>query len=74
MNFHVQVLARAALIVGGAEELAIALGTSTPVLARYLRGEFAVPPRIFLKATEIITDHAVEDAANAHRKPEPETR
>ena len=62
-NLHAQALARAALIAGGVDLLAVELAVSREVLTRYLRGELPVPHCLFLRATEILTDASVMDAA-----------
>ena len=64
-NLHARVLARAVQIVGGIDGLAIQLGVQPTVLSRLLRGDFPVPPDVFLKATEIVTAAGVADAAKA---------
>ena len=62
-NLHVQALARAALIVGGLDMLSERLGVTPATLAMLIRGAAPVPPAMFLRATEIISDAAVVDAS-----------
>jgi DNA-binding transcriptional regulator YdaS (Cro superfamily) len=70
LNLRARTLARAAVILGSVERLAEELAISPKMLGRYIRGESFVPPEIFLRATEIITDGAVVDAAKP-QKPTP---
>ena len=51
-------LHRACLIVGGAEALAQRLEVSAAHVEGWLRGEEAVPERVFLHAVEIVLLHA----------------
>ncbi len=51
-------LHRACLIVGGAEALAKQLEVSTAHIEGWLRGEEAVPERVFLHAVEVVLLHA----------------
>ena len=69
-NLRARTLARAAVILGGVEQLAAELAISPKMLGRYIRGESVVPPEVFLRAIDIITDGAVVDAAKP-QKPEP---
>jgi hypothetical protein len=64
-NLHAQALARAAVIVGGTDILAIECGVAPEMLLRYLGGQLPVPADLFLKATEIITATGVLDAAKS---------
>jgi DNA-binding transcriptional regulator YdaS (Cro superfamily) len=68
-NLRAQTLARAAVILGGLDKLADELGVTTATVALLIRGDAPVPPEMFLRATEIITDAAVTDAAQ--RGPSP---
>jgi uncharacterized protein YggE len=61
-TLHSEALARAAGIVGP-DRLAEELGVTPATLAVLMRGEVTVPPEMFLRATEIITEAAVVDAA-----------
>jgi DNA-binding transcriptional regulator YdaS (Cro superfamily) len=73
-NLRAQTLARAAQIVGGADVLAEQLAVVPETLRRYLRGNSPVPLEIFLRATEIVTEASVGDAANVlqpEQKPTP---
>jgi hypothetical protein len=69
-NLHARTLARAALIAGGVDGLAGELALPADLLARYLRGELPVPPNVFLRATEILTDASVVDAAKVVVQPD----
>jgi hypothetical protein len=62
---------RAALIAGGVDGLAGQLALPPELLARYLRGELPVPPDVFLRATEILTDASVVDARKVIVQPDP---
>jgi hypothetical protein len=64
-NLHARALSRAAVIVGGADVLAVECGVPPEMLGRYLRGEAPVPADLFLKAAEIITATGVLDAAKS---------
>ena len=70
LNLRARTLGRAAVILGSVERLAEELAISPATLRRYIRGESFVPPEIFLRATEIITDGAVVDPAKP-QKPTP---
>jgi hypothetical protein len=70
-NLHARTLARAASIVGGVDALANELAVPSEVVARYLRGELAVPTDVFLRASEILTDASVVDAAKVVVQPDP---
>jgi DNA-binding transcriptional regulator YdaS (Cro superfamily) len=63
-DLRAQALARAALIVGGLDKLSERLGFTPATLAMLIRGDAPVPPEMFMRATEIITDATVEDASN----------
>ena len=62
-NLRAQTLARAADIVGGLDQLAGQLGIAPAALATLIRGEAEVPPAMFLRATEIITEAGLTDVA-----------
>jgi hypothetical protein len=66
-NLAGRTLDRAAAIVGGMEALAVELGIPVEILSKYLRGELPIPTGVFLRASEIVTDATVVDAA----KPNP---
>jgi len=69
-NLHARTLVRAALIAGGVNGLAGQLALPPELLARYLRGELPVPQDVFLRATEILTDASVVDAAKVFVQPD----
>ena len=62
-ELHTQTLARAAMIVGGIPKLAEHLGLTPQMLSVLVRGDAPVPPELFLRASEIVTDAGVVDAA-----------
>jgi hypothetical protein len=64
-NLHAQTLARAAVVVGGADVLAQQFDVTQEMLGRYIRGESVIPSELFLRATEIVTQASVRDAAKA---------
>jgi hypothetical protein len=51
-----QILARAAVLIGGAEVLASRLDTSAPVLKRYLEGDEEIPSSVLLRAIDILVE------------------
>jgi hypothetical protein len=51
-----QILARAAVLIGGAEVLASRLDISAPVLKRYLEGDEEIPSSVLLRAIDIILE------------------
>ena len=54
ITVHTRVLHRACQIVGGVDQLAAHLGVSRTMLYRWLDGEDVPPPRVFLKAVDLI--------------------
>jgi hypothetical protein len=70
-NLRASTLGRAAAILGGVDVLAIQLALSPETVARYLRGDLPVPPNVFLRASEIVTDATVVDAAKVVVQPDP---
>jgi hypothetical protein len=51
---HVKTLARATLIAGGVDVLALQLGVEPAVLGTWLRGEKQPPVEVFLRAVDIV--------------------
>ena len=51
---HVRTLARATLIAGGVDVLALQLGVDPKALGSWLRGEKPPPVDIFLRAVDIV--------------------
>jgi len=51
---HVRTLARATLIAGGVDVLALQLGVDPNALSSWLRGEKPPPVDIFLRAVDIV--------------------
>ena len=51
-----QILARAAVLIGGPEVLASRLDISSPVLKRYLEGDQEIPSSVLLRAIDIILE------------------
>ncbi len=51
---HVKTLARATLIAGGVEVLALQLGVDPDTLGSWLRGEKPPPVEVFLRAVDIV--------------------
>jgi hypothetical protein len=68
LNLRAQTLDWAALIIG-LDALAEDLGVTPAMLAVLVRGAARVPPEMFLRAMEIITDAAVSDAAKRRVSP-----
>ena len=66
-NLAARTLARAGAIVGGMDALAVELGIPVEIMGKYLREELPIPTSVFLRASEIVTDATVLDAA----KPNP---
>ena len=62
-NLRARALAKAVVIAGGSDLLAAELGITAATLAMLIRGELPVPPEMFLRATEIITDAAIKPAS-----------
>ena len=62
-NLRARTLAKAAVILGGIDKLAADLGITPATLGMLIRGEVSVPPELFLRATEIITDEGLTDAS-----------
>lgn len=55
-NASRQILARAAVLIGGAEALASRLDITVPILKRYLEGVEEIPSSVLLRAIDIILD------------------
>ena len=51
-----QILARAAVLIGGAEALASRLDIGAPVLKRYLERDEEIPSSVLLRAIDIILE------------------
>jgi hypothetical protein len=51
---HVRTLARATLIAGGVDVLALQLGVEPAALGMWLRGEKQPPVEVFLRAVDIV--------------------
>ena len=51
---HVRTLARATLIAGGVDVLALQLGVDPNILGSWLRGEKPPPVDVFLRAVDIV--------------------
>ena len=64
-NLHAETVARAATIVGDGT-FAAEFGVSIETLGLWIRGLSPVPPEVFLRACEIVTQAGVLDAARAH--------
>lgn len=58
-----QVLARAAMVVGGTEALAARLDMSPRVLKLYLEGSESIPDSLLLRAIDLIVDDLPPGAA-----------
>lgn len=65
-NLAARTLARATAIVGGVDALAVELATPVDIMGKYLRGELPIPASVFLRASEIVTDATVLDAAKSN--------
>jgi hypothetical protein len=65
-----QILAKAAVKIGGAEVLASRLGITAPVLKMYLEGDQEIPDSVLLRAIDII----IEDLPQALPDPSDRTR
>ena len=61
LSLRAKTLARAALIVGGVEVLAEKLGVTSKVLSLFIRGDAPVPPELFFRASEIVTEAGIAD-------------
>jgi hypothetical protein len=61
-SLHAETVARAAAIVG-ADKFAAEFGVSIKKLGLWIRGLSAVPPDVFLRASEIVTQAGIRDAA-----------
>jgi hypothetical protein len=66
-SLETSTLARAAVILGGVAPLAARLGTPAHVLEGLLRGEAPIPPDLFLRASEVVTEAGVAEARNTAR-------
>ena len=51
-----QILARAAVLIGGAEVLASRLDIGAPMLKRYLEGDEEIPSSVLLRAIDILVE------------------
>jgi hypothetical protein len=47
--------------VGGVEVLAEKLGVTSKVLSLFIRGDAPVPPELFFRASEIVTEAGIAD-------------
>jgi DNA-binding transcriptional regulator YiaG len=61
---YVRTLRRAAEIAGGAAEFATRLGISQRSLSVWIAGVEPVPTEIFLRAVDIVLDHAFRAASS----------
>jgi hypothetical protein len=61
-NLRAEALARACQITG-VDNLAKQLAVTPATLAVLIRGDVPIPPEMFLRASEIITEAAVADAS-----------
>jgi hypothetical protein len=68
---HVRTLKRAAAIVGGEEALALRLRATPSHLALWLAGAEPPPLHIFLRAVDLVTEHAFPMAQSAEKTSEP---
>ena len=68
-----QILARAAVIIGGAEVLACRLDLTAPVLKRYLEGDEEIPSSVLLRAIDIIVEDLREQPPIRQDKSSPKT-
>jgi len=66
-SLRAKTLARATLVVGGVEALAERLGVTSKVLSFYIRGDAPVPPELFFRASEIITESGMTDITKRSR-------
>ena len=62
------------MILGGVDLLAQELDLPPEQVGRYIRGESLVPPEIFMRATEIVTDGGIEEVSKPPPKSEPKQR
>ena len=62
-SLEASTLARAAAILGGLAPLAARLGTTEQVVEGLLRGAAPVPKEYFLRASEVLTEAGVAEAA-----------
>ena len=62
-----QAVFKAASLCGGIEALALRLGTDPQTLRKWIDGAVPVPAHIFVRASELITDAALADAAKQAR-------
>ena len=58
-SVYAKTLARATLIVGGVDALALELGVAPQALASWLRLERVPPMDVFLRAVDIVVEDAV---------------
>ncbi len=57
---YTQTLRRASEIVGGINELGMKLGVSAFDIERWLLGQAAIPPDVFLRAVDIVSAQGIE--------------
>ena len=67
LSLRAKTLARAALVAGGVEALAERLGVTSKVLSFYIRGDADVPPELFFRASEIVTEAGIADITKRPR-------
>lgn len=72
-DLHTQTLVRAALVLGDVNALAERLALPAETLARYMRQELKIPMEVFLRASEIVTEGGVLEAAKTGQSKEPPT-
>ena len=57
LNLYARTLKRAAQAVGGTEQLATSLKVTPGKLQLWMKGAAGVPPEVFLKAVDVITEN-----------------
>jgi hypothetical protein len=62
-----QLLARAAVRLGGVDALASQLQISQRVLTLYIEGHEAVPDSLLLRVIDVILDHLPDENTTEHR-------
>lgn len=55
-NLYARTLKRAAQAAGGTEQLAISLKVTPGKLKLWMKGMAGVPPEVFLKAVDVLTE------------------
>ena len=68
-SVYAKTLARATLIVGGVDALAVELGVAPQALASWLRLERDPPMDVFLRAVDIVVEDAVPQREVLHSGP-----